>query len=254
MQGGSLVSAKMSADNTNLPRHIAIIMDGNNRWSKQHNNSQISGHRAGAIQARAIANYCVDLELDYLTLFVFSSENWLRPKKEVSSLMALFLSVLQRREINKLHERNVKITFLGERQRFPKKLKEQMQIAEELTQNNNGLTINVAANYGGRWDITHAAKELSKKVELGELKPDDINEQLMQNYISMGDVPAPDLCIRTGGEKRLSNFLLWQFAYTELYFTETYWPDFSEKDLDLALESYNKRQRRFGMVSEQVES
>lgn len=229
-------------------------MDGNNRWSKQNNNSQLSGHRAGAIQARIIANYCADLKLDCLTLFVFSSENWLRPKKEVSSLMALFLSVLQRREINKLHKRNMKITFIGERQRFPKKLQEQMQIAEELTQNNTGLIINVAANYGGHWDIANAAKEIAKKVELGSLKAEAVNEQLLQSYISMGDLPEPDLCIRTGGEKRLSNFLLWQFAYTELYFTETYWPDFSEEDLDLALESYTKRQRRFGMVSEQVES
>lgn len=244
----------MSADRKTLPRHIAIIMDGNNRWSKQHNNSQLSGHRTGAVQARSITNYCADLEIEYLTLFVFSSENWLRPKKEVSSLMALFLSVLKRREVNKLHDRNVKINFIGDRSRFSKKLRDQMQIAEDLTKNNTGLIVNVAANYGGRWDIANAAKELALKVQEGSLGPDEINEELMQNYISMGALPAPDLCIRTGGEKRISNFLLWQFAYTELYFTETFWPAFTEKEFDLALDEYAKRQRRFGMVSEQVES
>jgi undecaprenyl diphosphate synthase len=244
----------MSADKNKLPRHIAIIMDGNNRWFKQHNNSQLSGHRAGAMQARNITNYCVDLEIEYLTLFVFSSENWLRPKKEVNSLMALFLSVLQRREINKLHDRNIKINFIGERNRFPKKLRDQMLITEDLTKNNTGLTVNVAANYGGRWDIVNAAKEIAEKVKKGSLKTEEINEELLQNYISIGDIPEPDLCIRTGGENRISNFLLWQFAYTELYFTETYWPDFSEKEFDLALDDYAKRQRRFGMVSEQVES
>ena len=164
------------------------------------------------------------------------------------------MSVLQRREINKLHDRNIKINFIGERNRFPKKLRDQMLITEDLTKNNTGLTVNVAANYGGRWDIVNAVKEIAEKVKLGSLKTEEINEELLQNYISIGDIPEPDLCIRTGGENRISNFLLWQFAYTELYFTETYWPDFSEKEFDLALDDYAKRQRRFGMVSEQVES
>ncbi len=244
----------MSASKNKIPRHIAIIMDGNKRWSKQHNNSQLSGHRAGALQARGITNYCVDLKIDYLTLFVFSSENWLRPKKEVSSLMAIFLSVLQRREINKLHERNIKINFIGDRNRFSKKLRDQMQITEELTKNNTGLTLNVAVNYGGRWDITNATKVIAKKVKQGKIAVDEINDELVKNYISIGNIPEPDLCIRTGGEKRLSNFLLWQFAYTEFYFTEIFWPDFSEKDLDIALDNYANRQRRFGMVSEKVET
>ncbi len=248
------MSREVSADQEKIPRHIAIIMDGNNRWSKQHNNSQLSGHRTGALQARNITNYCVDLNIEYLTLFVFSSENWLRPKKEVSSLMALFLSVLQRREINKLHERNVRIKFIGDSERFPAKLQSQMRLAEELTKNNTGLTVNVAANYGGRWDIVNATQNIARKVEQGELKADAINEHLFQSYISIGDIPDPDLCIRTGGEKRLSNFLLWQFTYTEFYFTETFWPEFSEKDLDKALDSYAKRQRRYGMLSEQVEA
>lgn len=244
----------VSTDNNKLPRHIAIIMDGNNRWSKQENNSQLSGHRAGAIQARSITNYCADLNVDFLTLFVFSSENWLRPKKEVNGLMALFLTVLQRQEIIKLHSRNIKINFIGDRNRFPKKLREHMQAAVELTQHNTGLTVNVAANYGGRWDIVQAAKIAAKKVQEGELSVADITEELLQEYVSIGNLPAPDLCIRTGGEKRISNFLLWQFAYTELYFTDVYWPDFTEKELDKALHDYAKRQRRFGRVSEQVES
>jgi undecaprenyl diphosphate synthase len=171
------------ANNKKLPRHIAIIMDGNNRWSKQNNNSQLSGHRKGALQSRIITNYCVDLEIDYLTLFVFSSENWLRPKKEVSSLMALFLSVLQRREVSKLHERNVRINFIGDSSHFPKKLQEKMQIAKELTKNNTGLTVNVAANYGGRWDIAHATKAIAEKVKQGSLDTTEINQELMQQYI-----------------------------------------------------------------------
>ncbi len=191
----------MSADNKKLPRHIAIIMDGNNRWSKQNNNSQLSGHRKGALQSRTITNYCADLEIEHLTLFVFSSENWLRPKKEVSSLMALFLSVLQRREVNKLHDRNVKINFIGDSSRFPKKTARKMYIAKELTKNNTGLTVNVAASYGGRWDIANAAKEIAEEVKLGNLDTKEITQELLQQYVSLGDIPAPDLCIRTGGEK-----------------------------------------------------
>ncbi|MFL2840876.1 MAG: polyprenyl diphosphate synthase [Pseudohongiellaceae bacterium] len=243
----------MSADKRNLPRHIAIIMDGNNRWSKQQSSPRLSGHRRGAIQARNITNYCIDLKIDYLTLFVFSSENWLRPKKEVISLMALFLSVLHDHEINKLHRRDVKINFIGDRERFSKNLRDQMQIAEDLTKDNVGLTVNIAANYGGRWDIANAAKEIVKKVSQGKLTKEEINEFLFQNYIALGNIPEPDLCIRTGGERRLSNFLLWQFAYTEFYFTDTFWPEFSEKDLDMALKDYAGRQRRYGKTSKQVE-
>tara|TARA_R110002110_G_scaffold2830_1_gene14107 strand:+ start:36712 stop:37446 length:735 start_codon:yes stop_codon:yes gene_type:complete len=243
----------MSSVKAKLPRHVAIIMDGNNRWAKKQNNTQLSGHRAGAVQARAITNYCADLGIEFLTLFVFSSENWLRPKKEVNALMALFLTVLQRQEINKLHSRNIRIKFIGDRQRFPKKLRDQMQAAEELTAKNSGLIVNVAANYGGRWDVMQAAKKLAAEVQDNSLQINDIDESQFQQYISMGDVPDPDLCIRTGGEQRISNFLLWQFAYTELYFTEVYWPDFDEKQMDLALADFARRQRRYGKASEQLE-
>ncbi len=244
----------MPTDNNKLPRHIAIIMDGNNRWSKLKQNSQLSGHRTGAIQARSITNHCASLGVEYLTLFVFSSENWLRPKKEVNGLMALFVSVLQKKEINRLHENNIKINFIGDVSRFTKKLRGLMDSAEALTKNNTGLTVNIAANYGGRWDIANATKLIASEVKNGLLEPDLIDEKLLQSYISMGSIPEPDLCIRTGGEKRISNFLLWQFAYTEFYFTEVFWPDFTLDQLDLALMDFAKRQRRFGMVSEQVES
>jgi undecaprenyl diphosphate synthase len=244
----------MSSDSIKLPRHIAIIMDGNNRWAKRQNNSQLSGHRAGAIQARSITNYCAELGIEYLTLFVFSSENWLRPKKEVNALMALFLTVLHHQEVTKLHERNIRINFIGDRERFPKKLRMQMLVAEELTKDNNGLVVNVAANYGGHWDIVQAAKSLATAVSKKELRIQDIEEADFERYISLSNMPAPDLCIRTGGEQRISNFLLWQFAYTELYFTDVFWPDFGEKELDKALKDFTKRQRRYGKASEQVSS
>lgn len=237
----------------NLPRHIAIIMDGNNRWAKLAQQPGSSGHRAGALAARRIVNLCADKGIHYLTLFVFSSENWSRPRREVNGLMALFLNVLQRKEVNNLHERNIRLRFIGNREKFSAKLRRLMQEAESLTANNTGMTVVVAADYGGRWDIAQAARKLAARVAEGALRVEDIDESSVQNAISLGDVPMPDLCIRTGGEQRISNFLLWQFAYTELYFTETYWPDFDERELDLALANYASRQRRFGKVSEQVE-
>ena len=238
----------------NVPRHIAVIMDGNNRWSKQHKKNGISGHRAGAVTARSLVDACLKKNIDYLTLFVFSSENWLRPQKEVNSLMALFLNVLQRNEIAKLHKQNIKIRFIGSRERFTPKLVALMEEAEKLTSGNTGMTVIVAADYGGHWDITHAARMLADKVEAGEIRAEDIDEAMVNEHIAIGDLPIPDLCIRTGGEKRISNFLLWQFAYTELYFTETYWPDFDEKEFEKALEDFAGRQRRFGKVGEQVEA
>lgn len=229
-------------------------MDGNNRWSKSHRKNGISGHRAGAVAARNMVDYCLNKNIEVLTLFVFSSENWLRPKKEVNSLMALFLNVLQKNEISKLHKQNIKIRFIGSRERFNSKLLSHMDAAEKLTSQNTGMTVIVAADYGGHWDITNAAKNLARKVEAGQLKAEDINDELVEQHMAVGDLPMPDLCIRTGGEQRISNFLLWQFAYTEFYFTDTYWPDFSEKEFEQALADYAGRQRRFGKVSDQVEA
>ncbi len=232
--------------NRNQPRHIAIIMDGNNRWAKSKGLSATAGHRAGSIAAREVVNSCVNRNIDFLTLFAFSSENWLRPSKEVLGLMALFLSVLKRNEINQLHNRNVRLQFIGNRESFSKKLRDSMLEVEELTAVNTGTTVTVAADYGGHWDIVTATRKIAGDVAAGKLTPDQINVELMQQYICLGTSPMPDLCIRTGGENRISNFLLWQFAYTELYFTECYWPDFNDTQLQLALNDYSSRQRRFG--------
>ena len=248
-------AARADKDNKEkLPRHIAVIMDGNNRWSRQHDKNGISGHRAGAVAARSLVDHCLKRHIEVLTLFVFSSENWLRPKKEVNSLMALFLNVLQKNEIGKLHKQNIRIRFIGSREHFAPKLLTLMDAAEKLTAGNTGMIVVVAADYGGHWDMTNAARQLAQKVEQGELRAQDIDEDMVRQEIAAGDLPMPDLCIRTGGEQRVSNFLLWQFAYTEFYFTDTFWPDFDEQELDKALADFAGRQRRFGMVSDQVEN
>ena len=221
-------------------------MDGNNRWAKARGLPAKSGHRHGAEVAREIVNSCVDRNIEYLTLFAFSSENWLRPIKEVQGLMALFLTVLKRKEVEQLHKNNVRLRFIGNRSSFSKKLQANMQDVEELTKNNTGMTVIVAADYGGRWDITNAARKVASDIEQGKLSSSDVDLDLMQNYVSTCEYPDPDLCIRTGGEHRISNFLLWQFAYTEFYFTDCYWPDFNEKEFQTALDSYVGRQRRYG--------
>lgn len=229
-----------------LPRHVAIIMDGNNRWAKARGQNGISGHRAGAAAAREIVNACVRRNIGYLTLFAFSSENWQRPSREVRALMALFLTVLKRSEITQLHQNNVRLKFIGRRAGFSRKLQENMAEVEALTQANTGTTVVVAADYGGRWDIANAAQAIGREVAAGRLDPDTIGIDTVQAHVCLADFPAPDLCIRTGGEHRISNFLLWQFAYTELYFTDCYWPDFDDACLQAALDDFASRQRRFG--------
>ena len=236
----------------NLPRHIAVIMDGNNRWAKARDLPSIAGHRAGAEAANAIVDSCLSRDIEFLTLFAFSSENWLRPKKEVQGLMALFLAVLKRKEVQQLHEKNIRLQFIGNRASFSSKLQYHMQEVEDRTRDNSGLTVTVAADYGGRWDITNAARDIARRVAEGELALDKIDEQSIQSSICLGDKPPPDLCIRTAGEHRISNFLLWQFAYTELYFTECFWPDFEDHQLQLALDDYALRQRRFGYHPDQM--
>jgi undecaprenyl diphosphate synthase len=231
---------------SNQPRHIAVIMDGNNRWAKIRGLSGSAGHRAGAEAARELVFSCADRNLEYLTLFAFSSENWLRPHKEVKGLMALFLSVLRRKEIRQMHERNVRLQFIGNRASFAPRLLKNMLDVEELTRNNTGMVVTVAADYGGQWDIGQACRAIAMDVHAGLTDPTDINTGSIQKYISLGTEPAPDLCIRTGGERRISNFLLWQMAYTELYFTDCYWPDFNEAALQLALDDFGQRQRRYG--------
>jgi len=236
----------MAPDIEKLPQHIAIIMDGNSRWAQSRGLPTKSGHRHGTESAREIVNSCVKRNIPFLTLFAFSSENWMRPVTEVQGLMALFLSVLKRNEIKQLHKNNVRLKFIGKRTDFAPKLLRNMQEVEKLTANNTGTTVIVAVDYGGRWDITEAAAKLAVMVEQGKLAAADIDLDLLHSRTSLSDFPDPDLCIRTGGEHRISNFLLWQFAYTELYFTDCYWPDFDDAALQQALDDYVQRQRRFG--------
>jgi len=239
------------ASKPELPQHIAIVMDGNNRWAKSHDLPAKFGHRNGADAAREVVNSCLSRDIKYLTLFAFSSENWLRPRKEVQGLMALFLTVLKRKEINQLHKENVRLLFIGNRSSFSQKLQKNMREVEELTRNNTGMTVIVAADYGGRWDIANAMTSIVDKAASGELSADAIDVELVRQHTSTSDYPDPDLCIRTGGEHRISNFLLWQFAYTELYFTDCYWPDFGDAQFQLALDDFAKRQRRYGSHDEQ---
>jgi undecaprenyl diphosphate synthase len=232
-----------------IPRHIAIIMDGNGRWAKQRFMPRVAGHQRGVEALRDSVKACVELGVKYLTVFAFSSENWRRPADEVSFLMTLFLKMLER-EISKLHQNNIRLRIIGDRSRFDDKLKQTMQEAESLTANNSALTLTIAANYGGRWDVMQAMQSLLKeKPHLAQT----FTEADFQPYLTMSDAPEPDLFIRTGGEQRISNFMLWQLAYTELYFTDTLWPAFDRNELDKAIFSYQKRERRFGRTSEQLE-
>lgn len=240
------------AANNISPRHIAIIMDGNGRWAEKRNKARIMGHRAGVEAVREIVEYCAEQEVEVLTLFAFSSENWRRPKKEVGLLMELFMTALGR-EVKRMHKNKVRLRIIGDKERFSVALQERIKKAEKLTEDNKGLTVVVAANYGGRWDIAEAAKKLSILVKNGDLSVDDITPDSMADCISLNDLPEPDLFIRTGGEQRISNFLLWQLAYTELYFTDTLWPDFNKEALSEAIASFASRQRRFGQTGKQVE-
>lgn len=234
------------AEPRQLPQHVAIIMDGNNRWARANGLSGSAGHRAGAEAARKVVYSCLNRDIRYLTLFAFSSENWLRPNKEVKGLMALFLAVLKRKEITQLHNSNVKLRFIGNRESFSLKLQRHMHDVEKLTEKNTGTVVTVAADYGGQWDIANAAKQIALQVEQGKLRADQVDVQQVQRFISLAQDPAPDLCIRTGGESRISNFLLWQLAYTELYFTDCYWPVFDDYEFELAMQDYSRRQRRYG--------
>lgn len=237
---------------SSLPRHIAIIMDGNGRWAKKRHMPRVVGHKAGVEAVRGIVEACGKKGIQALTLFAFSSENWRRPEQEVSLLMDLLLTALKR-EVKKLHENNVRLRVIGDREPFAKKLRQQIDAVEQLTVANDGLQLAIAVNYGGRWDVTQATRRLAVRVSSGELGIDTITEQTVADCLALSDLPEPDLFIRSGGEKRISNFLLWQLAYTELYFTDTLWPDFDVQAFDLALTSFASRQRRFGRTGDQVE-
>ncbi|MBK1720925.1 isoprenyl transferase [Thiocystis violacea] len=242
-----------SAAERRMPSHVAIIMDGNGRWAKQRGLPRTAGHREGVKSVRAVVEESVRRGVETLTLFAFSSENWQRPRTEVNILMELFVSAL-RNEVKRLHENQVRLRIIGERSAFPEKLQHRIAEAEALTADNNRLNLQVAANYGGRWDIVQAARRMLADVQAGRLQPEAIDEQVFAEHLSFPDLPEPDLFIRTGGEQRLSNFVLWQSAYAELYFTDTLWPAFNESAYGLALDDYARRQRRFGRTGEQVET
>lgn len=240
----------IDANRSQSLRHVAIIMDGNNRWARERGLTGLAGHEKGAERVRDAMDSCHRHNIDYLTVFAFSSENWQRPASEVRGLMSLFSSYL-RKEMPELQERGIRLRIIGERSRLSERMCKLITDAEHRTRNGK-TTLNLALDYGGRWDIARAARKIAVKVQSGILRPEDVNETLFAEHLCLADIPPPDLCIRTAGEQRISNFLLWQMAYAELYFAPVYWPDFDARAFDLAVEDYMNRQRRFGKTSEQI--
>ena len=234
-----------------VPRHVAVIMDGNGRWAERRRRPRAIGHRAGARAVNTCIDFCLDTGIAALTLFAFSSENWGRPEDEVGALMKLFLNALER-EVDELDRRGVRVRFIGERERFNDAIRARMEAAESQTIRNTRLHLNIAASYGGRWDIANAARSLAADVAAGRMRVEDIDEAALAARVALADLPAPDLFIRTGGDTRVSNFLLWQLAYTELWFTETLWPDMDAATLQRALDDYAMRERRFGLTGAQM--
>jgi undecaprenyl diphosphate synthase len=242
-----------AAPGDDVPRHVAIIMDGNNRWARARGLSGVRGHRAGVEAVRTVIRCAAERGVKTLTLFAFSSENWKRPQAEVSALMELFLMALKR-EVKRLHEHDIRLSIIGEREAFSSAIQKHIRRAEALTEHNHGMHLVIAANYGGRWDIARAARRLGERVAAGELEAAAIDEQAMARELSLADDPPVDLCIRTSGEQRISNFLLWQLAYAELHFSPLLWPDFDAEAFDRAIDDFRQRQRRFGMTDEQIEA
>ena len=236
-----------------VPRHVAVIMDGNGRWAKRRMMPRVVGHRKGQERVREMVSVCGDNGIKYLTLFAFSSENWGRPAEEVQALMDLFARALDQ-EIGKLHENQVRFRVIGDTDRFGPKIVGAIKAAETLTQDNTALTLTIAANYGGRWDVAQACAEIARRVVAGEIDAREIDPETVARFLCLADAPEPDLFIRTGGEQRVSNYLLWQLAYTELYFTPVLWPDFDRAQFEQALVWYAGRERRFGLTGEQVET
>ena len=236
-----------AADKNLMPQHIAIVMDGNGRWAKKRFLPRVAGHVKGVEAIRRTIEGCIVRNIPYLTVFAFSSENWKRPGEEVSFLMNLFLSSLEK-ETDKLHDNDIRLKVVGDLSRFDVPLQKAITVAEEKTSKNSTLTLTVCANYGGRWDILQAARRMSSE----GLDVKDMTEERLSSYLALSYAPEPDLFIRTGGETRISNFLLWQLAYSELYFTETFWPDFDNEELEKAIASFQSRERRFGKTSEQL--
>ena len=242
-----------SQNQASVPRHVCIIMDGNGRWAKKRLMPRNLGHRKGVETTRKAVEFFAGAGVQFLSLFAFSSENWNRPSEEVTGLMKLFMQSLKD-NTGELHEKNIRIKFIGDRNLFSSDLQAQISESEALTHANQGMTLNIAANYGGRWDIVNAVQGISKQLLDGNITLDQIDTELLSKRLSLADCPDPDLFIRTGGEKRISNFLLWQLAYTEFYFCDLFWPDFTDKDMQHALDDFSRRQRRYGKTAEQVES
>ncbi|MFA9461761.1 polyprenyl diphosphate synthase [Thiohalorhabdus methylotrophus] len=234
-----------------IPRHVSVVMDGNGRWAKQRRLPRVEGHRRGLESVRAIVRGCGEAGVEALTLFAFSSENWRRPASEVSALMGLFRFVLER-EVDGLHRNGVRLQVIGDREGLGDNLRRLIERAEQATADGDRMTLNIAANYGGRWDLTQATRQLAREAAEGRLDPAEITEEGIRSRLALASLPEPDLFIRTGGEQRISNFLIWQLAYTELYFTPTLWPDFDEQALQEAFKSFSNRQRRFGRTGEQA--
>lgn len=237
--------------NQSLPRHVAIIMDGNGRWAQQRGKIRVQGHKAGVKSVREAVSFAARAGMQALTLFAFSSENWRRPEGEVNALMELFMMVLGR-EVDKLHQNGIRLRVIGDIARFSDRLQEKIAKAEALTAGNTGMTLNIAANYGGQWDIVRAAQQIAREVAAGRMAPEQISEATFSDFVCMADLPPVDLLIRTGGDHRISNFVLWQLAYAELYFTPVLWPDFDEQHFSDALASFVSRERRFGCTGEQI--
>ncbi|WP_373820004.1 polyprenyl diphosphate synthase [Glaesserella sp.] len=235
----------MNFDPQNMPQHVAIIMDGNGRWAKQQGKLRIFGHQNGVKAVRSAVNFAATHQIKVLTLYAFSSENWNRPDAEVSALMTLFMKALDS-EVKKLHKNNIRLKIIGDKSRFSPALQKRIQQSEDLTANNTGLILNIAANYGGYWDIVNAAQQLASQVKRGEIDVADITTERFQQTLSTGSQPQVDLLIRTSGEQRISNFLLWQIAYAELFFSPVLWPDFNEDNFAQAIHAYQQRDRRFG--------
>ena len=243
----------MNSDPGNIPTHVAVIMDGNGRWASTRGKPRHAGHRAGVRAVRATVEAAAERGVGHLTLFAFSSENWSRPEEEVSNLMSLFVEAL-RREVAELHRNNVKLRFVGALEQLSEGLRKKIAAAEEKTSGNTGLVLNIAVAYGGRWDIAGAARTLAEKAGAGQIAATDIDEDAIAAELQLGGLPDPDLLIRTGGEQRISNFLLWNLAYAELWFTDVLWPDFDKEDFDKALHWFAGKQRRYGHTGEQVEA
>jgi len=256
----SKVSLKLSTDRKiqeelkrsgEIPTHIAIIMDGNGRWAKRRGLPRVAGHREGVKSVRDVVEACAQLGVKYLTLFAFSTENWRRPKEEIDTLMKLLIRTL-RSETEKLHKNDIKLMAIGDIDSLPKEVRQELKEAMEKTKNNKRMVLNLALSYSGRWEIIEAVKEIARDVKKGKVKIEEIDDKLFSNYLKTAGIPDPDLLIRTSGEFRISNFLLWQIAYTELYITDCLWPDFRRKHLYEAIRDYQRRERRFGMTSEQI--